>query len=744
MNRLPPRPLSALTVLSVAVLLSGCARHRAEPNGDAGPSTTPKFETRIEIDTGAGSHADFVVADLNNDAKVDLAVVSLSGELQVLLGSGSVWSLGQSLNLGGVPVWLGAGDLDGDGDRDLAVLRTDAGEVSVLVNDGNAQFSPGPTPVLQVGPDALQVLVADADDDQLLDLIVSRPYAPEILVFRGDGAGGFTPATPLVLPRGGAPFTIALGDVTRDQHLDLVIADPYLHRVLVFAGTGTLDFETDPLELEVLGGPRACSVGDVDGDGLSDIAVSAFEDHRFVVITGIDLPPGGSGPTTYQSFAVPVGGPASVSTIGDVTGDGRNDLIACVLGRSAVVVAPQLPGGGLGEPFHLDASGIPLRPVLADADRNGRNDLFVLSGLNDRLNLWLSRNEGGLVGSRSWDAEMFTAAYVGATDLDGDGQPEAIVGNNHDTWLSIMKYREPGVLEVARTVELGSTVFNVRMADLDRDGRMDLVVPVMHGVKVLHNESTQAGLAFEVEPAVGSTSYGVGNGPFGVAVTDLDRDGNLDLAIASHGSGQLQILRGGPVPFEFGQATLLSIGDGPVDVVAGEFTGDGIVDLAVSRAGMADIAIFRNDGAGNLTLLVALPVGLAPNYLLTADFDADGRQDIVVSNGHGDSVSVLFGGAQGFRMVEYPAGRTPTALFAGDMTNDGSPDILVTSLVAGDFRVLVNDGMGGFGNVLAFPGANGASSAALADVDADGDRDLLIGNIVTSRVSLVRSIDADR
>ena len=421
----PIRPISAL----LFSFLAACSRHDGAASPSVPVGSSPQFETRSEIPTGVPFHADHAVADFDGDLNPDIAVCGFEGDLQILLGSGPVFTPAQSLPLGGVMIWLDQGDFDRDGDVDLVVLRRDVQELNVLFNDGNAQFTLGPT--FTVGAGSLQVLVADATDDGLLDLMVSRPTSPEIQVFIGDGFGAFVPGQSISLPGGGQSFTMTTGDVTRDAVDDLVVADPTLDRVLIFPGIATLsEFSKDPTILSVAGSPAAVSVGDLNGDGFADIAVSAYEQNRFVVVTSFQQIPG---PALYDSMVVQAEGRASLTTIGDVTGDGLNDLVACVIDRASIVVVPQRQNGMLGTPLQFDSTGMPMRPSVVDVDRNGHGDLLVLSGLADRLNLWLSDELGSLMGAQNWDCGLYEAAIAVAVDLDNDGQPEVVVGDPHET-----------------------------------------------------------------------------------------------------------------------------------------------------------------------------------------------------------------------------------------------------------------------------------------------------------------------
>jgi hypothetical protein len=740
--------LPSTSFLFPMLLFAACAKHSGDIPA-VRPGVPPLFETRREIVTGTGTHADYVVADFDGNTTLDMAVISLTGEVRVLLGNGSDFTLGQELQIGGLPIWITSGDFDGDGDSDLVVVRSQANSTDVLVNDGNGNFTAGAQ--LPVGAEALAVVAGDIDDDGNLDVLVSQPIAPEIRVFVGDGTGQFTAGGSVGLPGGGSAFNLALGDATHDGVTDLIVAEPLLSRVLVFVGQGYgggVDvFGSPALDLRIDGTPRAVSVGDLSGDGMPDLAVSAFESRRFVVVTHIHAmgeggKGGGGGIVGFDAFEVEVSGPPSISTIADVTNDGLNDLVACLGGNASMVIAPGLAGGGVGEPSQLDATGLPLRPFVGDFEGDGRNDLFALSGLGDRVNLWVAREDNGvLIGARNFDAGLPGASWMAGGDFDGDGDQEVVVGTFQSTRLSLLELRDGKLQQPAAgfTIELGLPVFQIEAANLDFDGKPDLIVAVAGGLKVLRNISTTAGYAFELLPGSPTSTIGTSTGPFGIAVADLDRDGDLDLVACDYAGGNVHVVPGTETPFQFGSERILELGGGPADVAAVDVSGDGLLDLVVSRVAQADLVVLTNTGSG-FVLTQSIPVGQSPNYLLTSDFNRDGRADLVVSNGSSGTVTVLFATNNGFSGVDLPAGDTPTALLADDLTGDGLPDVLVTSLSSGDFRVLTGNGRGSFPALVRFPGTFGASDALLQDMDGDGRSDLLIASLITSRVSMVKNV----
>lgn len=726
----------------VFACLIGCSKVSVDSSGPVALPLMPAFETRIDLSTSVGQHADMVLADFTGDAVVDIVVAQLSGGVELLTGRGNgTFASTLLFNPGGRPIAVASADLDGDLDLDLVVLRTDAEQATVYLNDGLGGFSSNGD--LPVGGHAVALVIGDHDGDSILDIIVSRVASTELVVYAGTGGGNFVLAPGLGLPGDGEPFNLVLGDVSGDGREDLVVCDRENDRLLIYVGTPS-GLDPDGVSLNVPGQPVAVAIGDLSGDGRGDMAVSIMDSMEITVITDWTA----SGPMI--GFTIAVDGTPANSIIADVTGDGLPDLVPCVTQRSCIAIFPGQPGGGLRDEIQMDAYGEPFRPAVADVDLDGRPDLLVLSGQADRLSLYLGRDGGGLHGARNYATGLVSPLLtVAAEDFDGDGAGDVVVGSPGTTTLSFLSTFEDPVtgdvgLVQTSVLNLFRSIRNAISADLNGDGKMDLIVAVEGGVNLLRNVSTPGNVAFEILPIDPAQVVAPGSGPFEVTVEDMDGDRLADLVIVDWSSEKVFLLRATSTDFTYQPLPLtVNVSGGPIGVTAADFDGDGIPDLAVSRNQFSMISIYRNDGSGQLTHAIDLPVGLAPNYLRGADFNRDGRTDLVVSNGGNQSVSVLFAQAgMSFSLVSFPAGHTPTALLVRDLNDDGYTDILVASLVGADFRILLGDGRGGFPNLFPFAGARGVVSAAMADMNRDGLPDLLLASLITTRVSLYENLSS--
>jgi len=731
------QPRATPLLASIGLVLAGCSDHRSFVPGGSGVLQDVAFETRTEVPAGVGDLADAATADFNADGNPDLVVTSISGRVQVLLGQGNgTFGLVQSIQVSGVPSFVAAGDVDRDGDQDFVVIRSQAQTLSTYLNDGAANFQL--LADATIGPGPQELVLADIDGDGWLDACATSTAQRTITHWRGRGDGLFAPAVGWDMPADSQPLGIAASDLDGDGLVDLVASDQSGDRIAVFYGLGQGRFEP-MVEHAVGASPVAVTVGDISHDGLPDIVVSNLDGMSLSILRRIDR-------RAYRTETVATDGAPGLSAIGDVTGDGVLDLVVSVFARASASIYPGRTNGGLGDELQVGVSGQPLRPLVINVDpgQGPAADLVVSPVLGDRLSLVFGGN-GLPRGALNYAAGVPVAEAVATADFDGDGVAELAAGGTAAAVVAISTLNDSPatrtrVLVPQLRLDTPAPPFNLVAMDFNADGRTDLAVAMDGGVCLYANRSDRNGLAFQRVPA-GAPFLVAASGSYEVAAGDITGDGLLDVVVTSMSENRVKVLPATGADFGYAsQPIALDVPGRPLGLALADFDGDGDLDIAVSRNGHGYVNVFANDGSGGLSLLAEVPVGPAPNYLRTTDFNGDGRADLVVSNGLGDSITVLLASGRSFQAADLAVGQRPTALLTRDLNRDGAPDILVASLIGADFHVLLGDGRGGFGSQIRFPGTYLATTADLADLNADGLPDLAVGSARTTRVSLYRNL----
>ncbi len=348
---------------------------------------------------------------------------------------------------------------------------------------------------------AQAVAVADLDGDGRPDILSAMAAAPPpgILSARiqAPGAAG-TFANPVRSPTGGDPVAVAVGDLDGDGLPDVAVADAAAaadgsHSVDVqFRVAGTPGAFSAPVALP-LGTltPRDLALADLDADGRLDIAVAAAGSNDVQVL--FQQAPG--------SFAAPVGfpvggGPTAVAGAA-LLGTGGTDLVVVTAnGKLSVLLHGPAPGTFL--PAVSYAAGTsPAAVQVADMNGDGFRDVLV-ANLDGTLLVFLQApvGDGTLLPPVVHDTLDYGSCSIAIGDIDGDGRPDVVVANagppGYPGSVSVFMqdHAVPGQLGLPVRYPGYWGPLSVALGDLDGDGLLDMVVA--DGTPYIRFQSTVA------------------------------------------------------------------------------------------------------------------------------------------------------------------------------------------------------------------------------------------------------------
>ncbi len=332
---------------------------------------------------------------------------------------------------------------------------------------------------------------------------------------------------------------------------------------------------------------------------------------------------------------------------------------------------------------------------------------------------------------------------VAAADLDGDGDQDLAVANELTEDVTILRNNGAGGFSEhpSSPEPVGGEPRSIVVADLDADADQDLATANerSNNVTILRNNGTGS---FSEHP---SSPEPVGTLPLEVAAADLDDDGDQDLAVANLETDNVTILRNnGSGSFNEHPSSPEPAGNAPGSVAASDLDADGDQDLAVADRGSNVVTILRNNGSGSFAEHPSSPepTGNLPHQLVASDLDGDGDQDLAIVTFTADELMVLRNNGSG-SFNEHPAspvpvGNGPSGVAAADLDGDGAQDLAVANVFNDRVTILRNNGTGGFVKRRSLGSSgDGPNSVAAVDLDGDGDRDLAVPNLLSDDVTIL-------
>ncbi|MCP3905246.1 MAG: hypothetical protein GY715_16595 [Planctomycetes bacterium] len=382
----------------------------------------------------------------------------------------------------------------------------------------------------------------------------------------------------------------------------------------------------DPEVFGLDGAPSDALLGDFDGDGLLDLAVTlpdvASPDGAVAIL--LNDGDGFGGGTTQ----ITVGEQPTALTAGLFDGDSDLDLAVANAGDGVqdgeVLVLFNDGGGGFAVSAPITVGALPSEITTGDIDGDLDADLIVTNAGDDTILVLPNDGGGGFIASQTRPTGVFPI-MIDVRDLDDDRDLDLIVLSAGSASVTVLLNLGGGVYDGGSEIAVGAGPGDMVLDDFDGNTGVDIVTTnfIDGTVSVLLNDDGT------FLPAV---NLPVGANPGSVVSIDLEPDGDLDLAFIADdpetGTPVIQVLRNdqsGP-QLVFATAELLDAGTDPLIVLAGDVVGNPTEDLVVVNGSVGDAAA---DGPG--------PATGEASILWNCPADLDGSGDV----GFGDILAII-------------------------------------------------------------------------------------------------------
>jgi hypothetical protein len=678
--------------------------------------------------TGSGP-ASVAAGDFNGDGMVDLALVQPSRDRVAILLGKRDGTLAPAVfyPTGTQPVAVAVGDFNGDGRQDLAIANQNCasafscganGSVSILLGNGDGTFQP--QIVIASGTQPSSIAIGDFNADGKPDLVISNGTLNSIVVLLGNGDGTFQ--APVAYSTPSAATSVAWGDFHQDGHIDLAVGGSSA-AVSIFLGNGDGTFE-QPTDLLVLDGVSAVIVGDFNHDGAADLAVTYAQENAVSILLG-------NGDGTFQPRTDFLTGdhPAGLAA-GDFNGDGLLDVVVTNGGDQTFSILLGNGDGTLQAARNFALPGEPTAVAVQDFNRDGKADLAIALSEIGVVSIIAGRGDGTFPAPQAYGGSQGAWA-IAAVDFSGDGKLDLVTTNLLDNSISVFSGAGDGTFQMGAAAPTGPVPVAAAVGDFNQDGRLDLAVVNQTCTSLpCTSGSVSVFLGYGDGTFAPRLDYTTGSIPVAVTVADLNGDGIPDLAVVNNGFGFSDTVSVflGKGDGRFLSGGTLVTGTGPTQTVAADFDGNGTLDLAVAYN--AGVSIIPGQGRGTFGARTDYPIASGAEAITVGDFNLDGKPDLAVTTP--DSVMVFLGNGDGTFQpgVSYAVDSITNldSILVGDFNGDGKPDLLVGKS-NNAASILLGNGDGTFRPAVDIPMGQSERGWVAGDFDGDGGLDLAAASV---------------
>ena len=537
------------------------------------------FSPPQTIPIGSGAYGEIIprAGDFNGDATDDLAVASTGdGKIGIVLGHPGGLSVSYAPSPGPAGGDLRVGDFDGNGVLDI-LAQSQSGfngpwSLTVLHGLGNGTFVTGTSFVVGY---SFIFDAGDVDGDGKLDVALIRTYGPDglynhgVFVFPGTGSGTFGAPVRTLIPVTGSSVLV-LADLNRDGHLDVARPDPgSAESVAILLGKGDGHFEETPrfsVGVETL---QSIVSADFNNDQIPDIAATGFSRSQIGIVLG-------TGAGGFQAPQVTEAHHDGDIVAADFNHDGKMD-VAVADGFEDLSVLLGLGNGALGAPIRTAKEHELTRLAAADVDKDGNPDVLLSFVTVGKVVFYRGKGDGTFFPPTTVSTQFASSFAVG--DVNGDGKVDLLLAEAvfaPETLLDVYLGAGNGSFSAPISSVLQTYAGALALGDMNNDAKIDVVAlhPYQNSVGVLLGNGTGSFAALLPAPTNRNGRT--------LALADLTGDGLLDAVVTSQDNVAVIPGKGAG---ELGRPRLFTMPGEPRAAAVGNFGGDGKPDIAVGVLG---------------------------------------------------------------------------------------------------------------------------------------------------------------
>ena len=423
------------------------------------------------------------VTDVNNDGNPDVIVFDAAtasstayGALAILLGNGDgTFQTAQSETLSDIPGTTAAiGDFNRDGKPDLAMVGETNGNIELLLNNTLPTPEPGArsfaAPAVATGGNgnmADGVVVGDFNRDGLADIAVSYLENNVVRVMLNNGNGTFSAGALYAV--GNQPYWIASADLNGDGYADLVTSNTTDGTVSVLLNNGGGAGTFAVAQTYKVGRlPYQVAIGDLNGDGIPDLAVANYGANTVSILYGQKGGAFTTGPVLSTAT-----NPYGVA-IADFAHDGHPSVAVTCYHTGQLYVFPNSGTGTFGTPYIYTTGAFPTSIAVADFNRDGKLDIVTGNSIANNVSFFAGNGDGTFAADVISPALNFPVS-IAAGDINGDGIPDLVTVAPNYNQVAVLLGKGDGTFQQRTEFAAGNQPWTAALGDFNNDGKLDVV-----------------------------------------------------------------------------------------------------------------------------------------------------------------------------------------------------------------------------------------------------------------------------